>query len=60
MGDQPKFNVMLNWMRLSALIHHFADGTPIPEGWLTNVSVVALDDPRCECPRVCTAPIQNR
>ncbi|OWY98513.1 hypothetical protein PHMEG_00030708 [Phytophthora megakarya] len=50
MGNKPKINVMFNWVRLSALLHHFAEGTPIPEGWLTNINVVALDDPRCECP----------
>ncbi|OWY92854.1 hypothetical protein PHMEG_00037966, partial [Phytophthora megakarya] len=50
MGNKPKINVMFNWMRLAALLHHFAEGTPIPEGWLTNINVVALDDPRCECP----------
>ncbi|OWY92510.1 hypothetical protein PHMEG_00038457, partial [Phytophthora megakarya] len=46
MGNKPKINVMFNWMRLAALLHHFAEGTPIPEGWLTNINVVALDDPR--------------
>ncbi|OWY96410.1 hypothetical protein PHMEG_00033328, partial [Phytophthora megakarya] len=51
MGNKPKINVMFNWVRLSALLHHFAEGTPIPEGWLTNINVVALDDPRCECPK---------
>ncbi|OWZ08590.1 hypothetical protein PHMEG_00018836 [Phytophthora megakarya] len=50
MGNKPKINVMFNWMRLAALLHHFAEGTPIPEGWLTNIIVVALDDPCCECP----------
>ncbi|OWY92750.1 hypothetical protein PHMEG_00038114 [Phytophthora megakarya] len=50
MGNKPKISVMFNWVRLSALLHHFAEGTPIPEGWLTNINVVALDDPRCECP----------
>ncbi|OWY96794.1 hypothetical protein PHMEG_00032849 [Phytophthora megakarya] len=50
MGNKPKINVMFNWMRLASLLHHFAEGTPIPEGWLTNINVVALDDPRCECP----------
>ncbi|OWZ06155.1 hypothetical protein PHMEG_00021628 [Phytophthora megakarya] len=50
MGNKPKINVMFNWVRLWALLHHFAKGTPIPEGWLTNINVVALDDPRCECP----------
>ncbi|OWY92181.1 hypothetical protein PHMEG_00038921 [Phytophthora megakarya] len=48
MGNKPKINVMFNWMRLAALLHHFAEGTPIPEDWLTNINVVALDDPRCE------------
>ncbi|OWZ02557.1 hypothetical protein PHMEG_00025863 [Phytophthora megakarya] len=37
---------MFNWMRLAALLHHFAEGTPMPEGWLTNINVVARDDPR--------------
>ncbi|OWZ10361.1 hypothetical protein PHMEG_00016798 [Phytophthora megakarya] len=50
MGNKPKINVMFNWVRLSALLHHFAEGTPISEGWLTNINVVALDDPRCEYP----------
>ncbi|OWY99095.1 hypothetical protein PHMEG_00029970 [Phytophthora megakarya] len=50
MRKQPNINVMFNWMRLAALLYHFAEGTPIPEGWLTNINVVALDDPRCECP----------
>ncbi|OWY92071.1 hypothetical protein PHMEG_00039074, partial [Phytophthora megakarya] len=50
MGNKPKINVMLNWMRLAALLRHFAEGTAIPEGWLTNINVVALDDPRRECP----------
>ncbi|OWY93544.1 hypothetical protein PHMEG_00037026 [Phytophthora megakarya] len=50
MGNKPKINVMFNWVRLSALLHHFAEGTPIPEVWLTNINVVSLDDPRCECP----------
>ncbi|OWY96524.1 hypothetical protein PHMEG_00033186 [Phytophthora megakarya] len=50
MGNQPKINMMFNWIRLAALLHHFAEGTPIPEGWLTNYNVVGLDDPRCECP----------
>ncbi|OWZ02232.1 hypothetical protein PHMEG_00026243 [Phytophthora megakarya] len=50
MGNKPKVNVMFNWMRLAALLHHFAEGTLIPEGWLTNINVVAIDDPRCECP----------
>ncbi|OWZ03235.1 hypothetical protein PHMEG_00025072 [Phytophthora megakarya] len=50
MGNKPNINVMFNWMRLAALLHHFAEGSPIPEGWLTNINVVALDDPRCECP----------
>ncbi|OWY95623.1 hypothetical protein PHMEG_00034322 [Phytophthora megakarya] len=49
-GNKPKISVMFNWMRLAALLHHFAEGTPIPKGWLTNINVVALDDPRCECP----------
>ncbi|OWZ10256.1 hypothetical protein PHMEG_00016925 [Phytophthora megakarya] len=50
MGNKLKINVMFNWMHLAALLYHFSEGTPIPEGWLTNINVVALDDPRCECP----------
>ncbi|OWY96743.1 hypothetical protein PHMEG_00032912 [Phytophthora megakarya] len=50
MGNKPKTNVMFNWMRLVALLHHFAECITIPEGWLTNINVVALDDPRCQCP----------
>ncbi|OWZ22537.1 hypothetical protein PHMEG_0002763 [Phytophthora megakarya] len=49
MGNKPKINVMFKWMRLAALLHHFAEGTSIPEGWLTNINVVTLDYPRCEC-----------
>ncbi|OWZ12786.1 hypothetical protein PHMEG_00013997 [Phytophthora megakarya] len=37
-------------MCLAVLLHHFAEGTPIPEGWLTNINVVTSDDPSCECP----------
>ncbi|OWZ01881.1 hypothetical protein PHMEG_00026658 [Phytophthora megakarya] len=48
--NKPKIIVMFNWMRLAAPLHHFAEGTAIPEGWLTNINVVALDGPRCECP----------
>ncbi|OWZ09211.1 hypothetical protein PHMEG_00018122 [Phytophthora megakarya] len=50
MGIQSKINVMFNWMRLAALLHHFAEGTPLPEDWLTNINVIALDEPRGECP----------
>ncbi|OWY98650.1 hypothetical protein PHMEG_00030534 [Phytophthora megakarya] len=50
MRNKPKINVMFNWMRLAALLHHFVEGTAILEGRLTNINVVALDDPRCECP----------
>ncbi|OWY92700.1 hypothetical protein PHMEG_00038186 [Phytophthora megakarya] len=32
MGNKPKTNVMFNWMRLAALLHHFAEGTAILEG----------------------------
>ncbi|OWY93805.1 LOW QUALITY PROTEIN: hypothetical protein PHMEG_00036657 [Phytophthora megakarya] len=40
MGNQPKINVMFDWMRLAALLHHFAESTSIPESWLTNINVV--------------------
>ncbi|OWZ11489.1 hypothetical protein PHMEG_00015484 [Phytophthora megakarya] len=32
MGNQSKIKVMCKWMRLAALLHHFAEGTSIPEG----------------------------
>ncbi|OWY99958.1 hypothetical protein PHMEG_00028954 [Phytophthora megakarya] len=31
MENKPKINVMFNWMRLAALLHHFAEDTPISE-----------------------------
>ncbi|OWZ15321.1 hypothetical protein PHMEG_00011065, partial [Phytophthora megakarya] len=50
MVNKLKINVMFNWMCLAALLHPFAEGTSIPEGWLTHIDVVALDDRHCECP----------
>ncbi|OWZ15457.1 hypothetical protein PHMEG_00010889 [Phytophthora megakarya] len=42
-GNQPMINVMFNWMRLAALLHHFAEGTPIPEGWLIEAFYISAE-----------------
>ncbi|OWZ02086.1 hypothetical protein PHMEG_00026415 [Phytophthora megakarya] len=39
MGNKLKINVMFNWMRLAALLHHFAEGTTIPEGTFLTLGV---------------------
>ncbi|GMF69513.1 unnamed protein product [Phytophthora fragariaefolia] len=46
---EPQVTVAGNWKRHQELFGHFADGTTPPAGWITNIHVVAIDQPQCVC-----------
>ncbi|EGZ07153.1 hypothetical protein PHYSODRAFT_341324 [Phytophthora sojae] len=46
---EPQVTVAGNWKRLQELFGHFADGTTPPAGGITNIHVVAIDQPQCVC-----------
>ncbi|GMG17451.1 unnamed protein product [Phytophthora fragariaefolia] len=49
LGREPQVTVWGNWKRPQELFEHFADGTKAPADWITNIHVVAFDQPQCVC-----------
>ncbi|KAL4140108.1 hypothetical protein PRNP1_015183 [Phytophthora ramorum] len=47
LNQDPNVSITSNWQRLQGLFEHFVKRTKPPSSWISNINVLAVDDPRC-------------
>ncbi|KAL4093223.1 hypothetical protein PRIC1_010657 [Phytophthora ramorum] len=46
LNQDPNVSITSNWQRLQGLFEHFVKRTKTPSSWISNINVLAVDDPR--------------